>query len=492
MDEGKYAEAVRNHLVPVLEIDPDNQDAIMLRQLTEEAMANRLGGPRFVDNRAKAASPAPPDSVAKVDPPSTEVETPGIPRRPNELWGDYSTRVRRVQLASSEGKSSLENGDFAAALNSFRAVVRDQPGYQSVDQLIAEALEKQKVEFEKAMDGGDINAKAGKLKDARTWYRVALKFDPGSNSAREKEMSLRDRMATEATALFNRATFAENAQNPESAKRFYQQIVDMMLPGDDIRDKAGQRLAALGFGPATQLLTIAPVPIGGTLAGVDINCGTRGSVCSANYPEAALEQLQAVADPGYTFMGFVGDCMPLGQTQMTGPRTCSARFSPSSTMSAARGSLPPSFGNAGTQASSPSPPELRGSRPELTAPLPTSEAYSKDRIKELLRAFCAAYEAIDPVAVQHLQPRVDMNALRSQLNRSLYKSVTCKFGDPVFVSLDATAGTATVRTELKQVFEHTHTGEAQTVESVAEMTLRRFELRSPWVIDTVTYKSKPK
>ena len=35
-----------------------------------------------------------------------------------------------------------------------------------------------------------------------------------------------------------------------------------------------------GGGP-TQMLTIAPVPTGGTLEGVDIMCGTKGSVCSA-------------------------------------------------------------------------------------------------------------------------------------------------------------------------------------------------------------------
>ena len=33
---------------------------------------------------------------------------------------------------------------------------------------------------------------------------------------------------------------------------------------------------------ATQTLTIAPMPTGGTLEGVDILCGTKGTVCSAN------------------------------------------------------------------------------------------------------------------------------------------------------------------------------------------------------------------
>ena len=35
---------------------------------------------------------------------------------------------------------------------------------------------------------------------------------------------------------------------------------------------------------ATERLTIAPVPRGGTIEGVDILCGTRGSICSVDYP----------------------------------------------------------------------------------------------------------------------------------------------------------------------------------------------------------------
>ena len=61
-------------------------------------------------------------------------------------------------------------------------------------------------------------------------------------------------------------------------------------------------------------------PTGGTLEGVDILCGTKGTVCSANHPDGVPVELHPTADPGFTFMGFKGDCVPLGHTQMTGPR----------------------------------------------------------------------------------------------------------------------------------------------------------------------------
>src|SRR5207244_12728811 len=82
----------------------------------------------------------------------------------------------------------------------------------------------------------------------------------------------------------------------------------------------------------TQMLTISPVPTGGTLEGIDILCGTKGSVCSAKHPEGVPVELHPTADPGFTFMGFIGDCVPLGHTQMTGPRSCGATFTPTESL----------------------------------------------------------------------------------------------------------------------------------------------------------------
>jgi serine/threonine protein kinase len=286
---------------------------------------------------------------------------------------------------------------------------------------------------------------------------------------------------------------------------------------------------------ATQPLTIAPVPTGGTLEGVDIICGTKGSVCSVNHPEGVPVELHPTADPGFTFMGFLGDCVPLGHTQMTGPRTCGATFSPTAVVAAAPPPVPPSGGARGgrsgrgvvspqptteaptspasptSRPSPPSPPTApvapgAPAAPGAVADLPpaagpkqvpppiTDEAFAKGKIQELLKEWCLAYEAIDPAAVQRVQPKVNLDQLRKQLNTSQYRSVQCKFaGDPVFVSLDPSAGTATVQAELKRIYEHTIlTEKPHTDELVAVMTLFRSNLRSPWLIDAVTYKPKPK
>jgi hypothetical protein len=269
----------------------------------------------------------------------------------------------------------------------------------------------------------------------------------------------------------------------------------------------------------TQRLTISPVPTGGTIQGVDIICGTNGSICSANHPDGVPVELHPTADAGFTFMGFVGDCAPLGQTQMTGPRTCGATFSPTAVASANPPPRPAPTPvtrpdrSGGTPAAGGAPPRPTTAPPALppanpspsgviaVTPVPdqkevsppqSPEAFAKDRIQELLKEYCHAYEALDPAAVQRVFPTVDMAVLQIQLNPSKYKSVTCKFAEPVFLALNAIAGTAKVQADVKRVFEHTAVKKVDESELSAQMTLSRPGDRIRWQIDAVTYKTKPK
>jgi hypothetical protein len=180
--------------------------------------------------------------------------------------------------------------------------------------------------------------------------------------------------------------------------------------------------------------------------------------------------------------------------------------SASTTTTTARGSVT-APGNASTnpQGASGQPATAGGGRtgpptvtqqtatPPKDVPVPqTDEQFAKDRIQELLTAYCAAFEAMDPVAVQKLFPKVNEQALKIQLNTSKYRSVQCKLENPAFQGLDPQAGTARVRTELKQVFEHTIlTEKPQKSELIATFDLLRGQdTRSPWLIKAIEFKPK--
>jgi hypothetical protein len=74
-----------------------------------------------------------------------------------------------------------------------------------------------------------------------------------------------------------------------------------------------------------QLLTITK-PVGGTIVGSGITCGTRGSDCSTTIATGDPVELVTEADKGFAFGGFTGDCAPAGRTVMTAARTCGATF----------------------------------------------------------------------------------------------------------------------------------------------------------------------
>jgi hypothetical protein len=125
------------------------------------------------------------------------------------------------------------------------------------------------------------------------------------------------------------------------------------------------------------------------------------------------------------------------------------------------------------------------------APPKTDEEFAKDRIQETLKALCDAEEALDPEAVQRVYPKANMDAYRAQLNPSKYRSVQCKFGDVVYVSLDAPGGKATVQAPKKVVYQFTIlTEKPQTDELNATIKLVRLGPRTPWLIDTANYKRK--
>ncbi|MFO7695517.1 MAG: hypothetical protein R6V57_20715 [Vicinamibacterales bacterium] len=72
-------------------------------------------------------------------------------------------------------------------------------------------------------------------------------------------------------------------------------------------------------------------PAGGKIEGAGINCGAGGTACSVTMPAAMTLGVSATASSGYVFTSWTGDCSgttPSQWVSLTGPRTCSATFTP--------------------------------------------------------------------------------------------------------------------------------------------------------------------
>jgi hypothetical protein len=227
---GNSAGALRDHLQPLLERDPENAAALELKRQVDQALTEAA---------ARTKKPVAPK------PEPAEVETPGIARRAGESFAEYTARVRNLQSNLFEGKAALDKQEYAVALARFRLVDRDAPKYQGVDALIADTVAKQQQAVDKAIDSGQQNETAGKLIEARRWYDAALQLNPSALIAREKRAAVIIRMNAAAEALYGQATFALKSQNLTSAVKLFQQVYDSTMPGDEYREKAQKQLEQL-------------------------------------------------------------------------------------------------------------------------------------------------------------------------------------------------------------------------------------------------------
>jgi hypothetical protein len=227
---GNNAGALRDHLQPLLERDPENVAALDLKRQADQAIEAAAKTPR--------TRPAP-------KPEATETETPGIARKTGEAYPEYVARVRQIQANLAEGKAALEKQEYAVALARFRLVDRDAPKFQGVDALLADTVARQQKAVDTAIDSGQQNEQANKLIEARRWYEAALQQNPSSVIAREKRAAVAIRMNAAAEQLFGQATYALKTQNTASAVKLFQQVYDSTLPGDEYREKAAKQLELL-------------------------------------------------------------------------------------------------------------------------------------------------------------------------------------------------------------------------------------------------------
>jgi hypothetical protein len=67
-------------------------------------------------------------------------------------------------------------------------------------------------------------------------------------------------------------------------------------------------------------------PDGGTLTADGINCGTRGSDCSASFRRGEVIEFRAEPEEGFRFVRYTEDCGVTGRLTMTTAQTCGATF----------------------------------------------------------------------------------------------------------------------------------------------------------------------
>ena len=228
IDSRDYTHAVRNYLTPVLDLDPSTQEALDMKRVADEALA-------AIAAAAKPAAPKPPPFV----------ETPGIPRRPDETQADYNARAARIQTNLQEGNRSLEKQDYPLALARFQLIERDQKDYQGMEALIAETTAKQRKAVEEAMEFGRRGEANNKFSDALKWYQAALRYDPSTTGARDKVTALTERVTKDGLEVFTRAEVFRKRNLNTQAIELYKQAADLLPTSHEKHREAQEWLEKL-------------------------------------------------------------------------------------------------------------------------------------------------------------------------------------------------------------------------------------------------------
>lgn len=268
--------------------------------------------------------------------------------------------------------------------------------------------------------------------------------------------------------------------------------------------------ASVSSGRATQLLTIAP-PTGGTIVGTGISCGSLGAECSTQQPGGTIVTLKALADAGFTFRGFTGDCAPKGEALMEGPRTCGATFVANRAAAKGAGDVaPPPLGRKGETAADTTGRRSAGETPASrntgngsgtgtattnapagadAKPVPppiTAEAHAQGEIQKTLNRYRSAHERLDFQELQRVFPTAP-EAIRRQFRQ--YEKLEYTYaGAPEFVDVDPDAGTATVEVGVKLAFKAKVGGDQPPNEARVRFNL--FRRDDTWLVNQMTFLPK--
>ena len=219
----KEYDGALSRLQAVLERDVENADAAQMKREIEAIKSVP----------AKPPKPAEAPQVAVVA---------GIPAKPGELQADYDVRASRIKSTLEDGRKALEALDYATALARFRAVDREQPRYLAVDALIVDTVARQQKAVSTAIDSGQQNEKAGNIITARKWYDTAVKYDPTSAAAQQARAAIVNKMTADAQVIYSKGEFALKSQNRAGAERYFKEVIEKTMPGDEYYDKAKKGL----------------------------------------------------------------------------------------------------------------------------------------------------------------------------------------------------------------------------------------------------------
>jgi tetratricopeptide (TPR) repeat protein len=147
-----------------------------------------------------------------------------------------------------EARAAVIKGDYLAAIAGCESIIKLDPNYPEVANLLNLARNGAKNAAQLAIDSGNKAELDGDYASAQKHYQRALQLDPRSTAAADAARRLMQRMRGDGEDAFKRAKAAESAGHKSDAIALYEKALTL-LPADDASAKmARDSLAALKGG----------------------------------------------------------------------------------------------------------------------------------------------------------------------------------------------------------------------------------------------------
>jgi pSer/pThr/pTyr-binding forkhead associated (FHA) protein len=200
-----------------------------------------------------AATPAPPVTIptangrpASTSPaPLVKPDGPPVARKPGETVEAWQIRTAAFQTRYAYSRAALDRGDFAAAAGGFEAILREEPGFLDVPQLLVKARAGLKDVARAVYESGQRLDAAGDWLGALQKYEQAGQIHPEVKGLAESIRGVREKLSVAGEGALVRARRLDESGRWSEALREYEKAVQWLPPGDRKREMAQSRVEQL-------------------------------------------------------------------------------------------------------------------------------------------------------------------------------------------------------------------------------------------------------
>ena len=233
----------------VLALDPENPEAVALRERLDPSEPPPTPAPTTTPVVAPPEVPTPPPArplPPRLPPPSLGiVEVSGLSRLPNESPMAYSQRVRLAQTSLAEASSLLRAGRFAEADSIASALAATNPEFRDAGDLVA------RVRTERARAVALAHGRAAAARQdgdllAELEALVEVKRLDSQADVSARETDLQRQMEAAGEKAFTEGTVYENSERLDLARSAYGRAIRLLPAGHPRRTLAEQYLKQLG------------------------------------------------------------------------------------------------------------------------------------------------------------------------------------------------------------------------------------------------------